>query len=129
MLFLEHLTVYEVNFIYYKVKATIPFVLQQYRHLKCFIRIKTKKKEKHEYYSMAYHTATSDCIPPVKTSLHRCGIFSFYCIYFINRSLFIAYLRNLSGFPGGAVVRSLSANAGDMGSSPGLGRSHMPRSN
>ena len=33
------------------------------------------------------------------------------------------------GFPGGAVVESLSANAGDTGSSPGLGRSHMPRSN
>ena len=32
------------------------------------------------------------------------------------------------GFPGGAVVESLPANAGDMGSSPGLGRSHMPRS-
>ena len=34
-----------------------------------------------------------------------------------------------SGFPGGAVVENLPANAGDMGSSPGLGRSHMPRSN
>ena len=33
------------------------------------------------------------------------------------------------GFPGGAVVGSLLANAGDTGSSPGLGRSHMPRSN
>ena len=33
------------------------------------------------------------------------------------------------GFPGGAVVGSLPANAGDTGSSPGLGRSHMPRSN
>ena len=33
------------------------------------------------------------------------------------------------GFPGGAVVESLPANAGDMGSSPGLGGSHMPRSN
>ena len=33
------------------------------------------------------------------------------------------------GFPGGAVVESLPANAGDMGSSPGLGRSHMPQSN
>ena len=32
------------------------------------------------------------------------------------------------GFPGGAVVESLPANAGDMGSSPGLGRSHMLRS-
>ena len=31
-------------------------------------------------------------------------------------------------FPGGTVVKNLPANAGDMGSSPGLGRSHMPRS-
>ena len=36
---------------------------------------------------------------------------------------------NFRGFPGGAVVESLPANAGDTGSSPGLGRSHMPRSN
>ena len=34
----------------------------------------------------------------------------------------------LLGFPGGAVVKNLPANAGDTGSSPGLGRSHMPRS-
>ena len=32
------------------------------------------------------------------------------------------------GFPGGAVVESLPAGAGDTGSGPGLGRSHMPRS-
>ena len=32
-------------------------------------------------------------------------------------------------FPGGAVVENLPANSGDTGSSPGLGRSHMPRSN
>ena len=32
-------------------------------------------------------------------------------------------------FPGGAVVESLPANAGDAGSSPGLGRFHMPRNN
>ena len=35
----------------------------------------------------------------------------------------------MEGFPGGAVVENLPADAGDMGSSPGLGRSHMPRSN
>ena len=35
----------------------------------------------------------------------------------------------LQGFPGGAVVKNPPANAGDTGSSPGLGRSHMPRSN
>ena len=32
------------------------------------------------------------------------------------------------GFPGGAAVENLPANAEDMGSSPGLGRSHMPQS-
>ena len=35
----------------------------------------------------------------------------------------------MSGFPGGTVVKNPPANAGDMGSSPGPGRSHMPRSN
>ena len=39
-------------------------------------------------------------------------------------------LKNLIlGFPGGAVVESLPADAGDTGSSPGLGGSHMLRSN
>ena len=33
-----------------------------------------------------------------------------------------------SGFPGGAVVKSPPADAGDTGSCSGLGRSHMPRS-
>ena len=33
------------------------------------------------------------------------------------------------GFPGGAVVESLPANAGDTGSSPGPGRFHMLQSN
>ena len=35
----------------------------------------------------------------------------------------------VQGFPGGAGVKNPPANAGDKGSSPGLGRSHMPRSN
>ena len=34
----------------------------------------------------------------------------------------------LWGFPGGPVVKNPPANAGDTGSSPGRGRSHMPRS-
>ena len=40
-----------------------------------------------------------------------------------------AIKRNeIEGFPGGTVLENLPANAGDMGSSPGLGGSHMPRS-
>ena len=33
------------------------------------------------------------------------------------------------GFPGGTVDKNLPVNAGDTGSVPGPGRSHMPRSN
>ena len=39
-------------------------------------------------------------------------------------------VRNqLEDFAGGTVVKNLVANAWDMGSSPGPGRSHMPRNN
>ena len=37
--------------------------------------------------------------------------------------------EDLRDFLGGTVVKNLPANAGDTGSSPGPGRSHMPRSN
>ena len=38
------------------------------------------------------------------------------------------FLKNkgYQDFPGGAVVKNPPANAGDAGSIPGLGRSHMP---
>ena len=39
-----------------------------------------------------------------------------------------AIQKSFSGFPGDAVVGNLPANAGHTGSSPGLGRSHMPQS-
>ena len=38
-------------------------------------------------------------------------------------------LKKIGGFPGGPVVKNPPANAGDMSWIPGLGRSHMPRSN
>ena len=37
--------------------------------------------------------------------------------------------KTTGDFPGCAAVKNPPANAGDMGSSPGLGRSHMPQSN
>ena len=39
------------------------------------------------------------------------------------------FKTQLEGFPGGTAVKNLPANAGDTGSSPGLGRSHIPQSN
>ena len=50
----------------------------------------------------------------------------------VNMANFFRYtltqFKNINnvGFPGGAVVKNPPANAGDMGSSPGPGRSHMP---
>ena len=40
-------------------------------------------------------------------------------------------IQNLvpGGFSGGTVVKNPPAKVGNTGSSPGLGRSHMPRSN
>ena len=46
----------------------------------------------------------------------------------ISPSLMLYTKLTQLGFPGGAVVESLPAGAGDTGSSPGLGGSHMPRS-
>ena len=43
-------------------------------------------------------------------------------------SRFSMHKKMEMGFPGGAVVESLPANAEDAGSSPGLGGSHVPRS-
>ena len=37
--------------------------------------------------------------------------------------------RTISTIPGGSVVKSPPANAGDIGSIPDLGRHHIPRSN
>ena len=44
-------------------------------------------------------------------------------------SILISFKITMEGFPGGAVVKNPPANAGDTGSSPGLGSSHLPRSN
>ena len=35
--------------------------------------------------------------------------------------------NNREDLPGGAIVKNPPANAGDMGSSPGPGRPHMPQ--
>ena len=50
-------------------------------------------------------------------------------LIFHPTSLFFFFLKESEGFPGGAVVGNPPANAGDTGSSHGLGGSHMQRSN
>ena len=54
------------------------------------------------------------------------------CMAEINTTLLSNYLpmkNKVKGFPGGSVVKNLPANAGDTGSIPDLGRSHMLQSN
>ena len=51
------------------------------------------------------------------------------CICVLLVAVSVHLKKKNKGFPGGAVVENLPANAEDTGSSPGLGRSHMPRSN
>ena len=48
-------------------------------------------------------------------------------MFAIFKDAFIIYsVKIFMGFPGGAVVENLPANAGNTGSNPGPGRSHMP---
>ena len=45
------------------------------------------------------------------------------------KSSAISYKKIDESFPGGLMVKNPPTNAGDTGSVPGQGRSHMPRSN
>ena len=50
--------------------------------------------------------------------LRKCGLCDSSSLKFVRIVIFIFW-----GFPGGSVVKNLPANAGDVGSIPGLGRS------
>ena len=66
--------------------------------------------------------------PSKKLYMSQFGRMGSYLRFPLNKGSAVKTKR-LRGFPGGAVVESLPANAGDTGSGPGLGGSHMPRSN
>ena len=50
-------------------------------------------------------------------------------VLFTTGNGIISIFKSNQGFPGGTVVKNPPAIARDTGSSPGLGRSHMPWSN
>ena len=64
--------------------------------------------------------------------MHNAVVCKFLLLFTCSRykSLigYMIFKNFLQGFPGGAVVENPPANAGDTGSSPGPGRSHVPRS-
>ena len=59
----------------------------------------------------------------------KASIIKYECKPYQHKLNLSFFNKKARGFPGGAVVENLPANAGHTGSSPGLGRSHMPRSN
>ena len=65
---------------------------------------------------------------PMHISYSKEKISTVHSLSILQHLLETLYKIRCWGFPGGAVVESLPASAGDTGSSPGLGRSHMPRS-
>ena len=82
------------------------------------IDIPLDSRDKLVFGAMEYHS----CVFDTTIILIILGVCS-------KNPFLVLFLRNkLWGFPGGTVVENLPANAGDRGSSPGLGRSHMPRS-
>ena len=58
-----------------------------------------------------------------------CSLFSLSLPLFDTSNFQGSKISRVGDFPGGAVVENPPANAGDTGSSPGLGRSQLPRSN
>ena len=87
-----------------------------------------------EVKSSFYLCPSMSKVPGHTKSPSVCG----YCLQPYNEDskvkttkhlLYKATQESLEGFPGGAVVENLPANAGNTGSGPGLGRSHLPRSN
>ena len=72
--------------------------------------------EKLKHQQLVFMQVTQSAVSPLVSFLMS-----------LNLSFLIFKMRAV-GFPGGAVVESLPADAGDTGSSPGLGGSHMPRS-
>ena len=73
---------------------------------------------------LIYPLSTVSTVPRAHSSLRSPQKSVSILIYFkIRRKSSIRIMRN---FPGGSGVKNPPANAGDTGSSPGPGRSHMP---
>ena len=83
----------------------------------------------HQPVPESRHTQVADC-----DNRWNSGVFNLMQSDYLGHILLLitgtlSFKMRCEGVPGGAVVENLPANAGDMGSSPDLGKSHMPRSN
>ena len=80
-----------------------------------------------DYLSYALRLRYSDKSTVVFPLNHKLGNKVFFMMPLVI-SFFFNFRKSLWGFPGVTVVKNPPANSGDMGSSPGPGRSHMPQS-
>ena len=85
-------------------------------------RIKNVTRDKERHYIMIKGSIQEEDITILNIYAPNIGAPQY------TRQMLTAKKEEIGGFPGGAVVESLPADAGDTGSSPGLGGSRMPRS-
>ena len=70
--------------------------------------------------------ANSDLANPIGENMYSQGSYLLHLFYYEGGEHFLSF--KVKGFPSGSVVKNPPANAGDMGSIPGPGRSCMPQS-
>ena len=107
-------------------------VYQTLKELQQFFSNSSQKIEKEGTLPNSFYEASITLIPkPDKdTTRKNYGLISLMNIdaEILNKIL-ANRIQQHRGFPAGAVVKNPPADAGDRGSSPGPGRSHMPWSN
>ena len=79
------------------------------------------------FFHTGGHIGGNSHIALFQDAMHPIGIY--FQLPIISKFLKTLEKNVWQDFPGGTVVKNPPADAGDMGSSPGPGRSHMPRSN
>ena len=137
-------TQYPINFL----MSSFMYLNDQYTCQKCVIEDTRKftslgfalQKHRRKFFKIFLSCCLVHCFPlHLITSQIHLKLYLGTPVYAMNCTSFTtSFLKFLSmaltktnnfsrGFPGGSVVKNLPASAGNMGSTLGLGRSHVPR--
>ena len=81
------------------------------------------RPQKYNFWGKTFHSILGWVVPYLYLVFNVC------CMWVLRIQWSYFLLKSCQDFPSGTVVKNLPANAGDTGSSPGPGRSHMPQSN
>ena len=118
------LIVLKISLFYFLEQFLIPLNLcsQTWAHIYISQSL-LAQQNKRDFHVTNVFRRFSLCVDPI---LSLVVIQYFFFFSSITTSL---KMSNSTKFPGGPVVKNLPTNAGDMGSIPGSGRSHMPWGN